>query len=74
LLPLPPPLLLLQSGSREVGETAVIGYFQQQPPPVEEGLRLIDYIRCDLCCCMQKPLRPQQVQQQQRSMCLWQCY
>jgi hypothetical protein len=45
MLPLPPPLLLLQSGSRELGETAVIGYFQQQPPPVEEGLRLIDYIR-----------------------------
>jgi hypothetical protein len=41
-------LLLLQSGSREVGETAVIGYFQQQPPPVEDGLRLIDYIRCGI--------------------------
>ncbi|WIA12397.1 hypothetical protein OEZ85_012443 [Tetradesmus obliquus] len=35
----------LQGGRRDVGETAVIGYFQQQPPPVEEGLRIIDYIR-----------------------------
>eukprot|EP00775_Hariotina_reticulata_P003188 gene3188-3466_t len=34
-----------QSGEREVGETAVIGYFQQHPPEVEEGLRLIDYIK-----------------------------
>jgi hypothetical protein len=34
-----------------VGETAVIGYFQQQPPPVEEGLRLIDYIRCGSVLC-----------------------
>jgi hypothetical protein len=34
-----------QSGQREVGETAVIGYFQQHPPEVEAGLRLIDYIK-----------------------------
>ncbi|KAF6262123.1 P-loop containing nucleoside triphosphate hydrolase protein [Scenedesmus sp. NREL 46B-D3] len=35
----------LQSGRRELGETAVLGYFQQHPPPVEGGLRLVDYIR-----------------------------
>ncbi|KAF8071337.1 yfmR [Scenedesmus sp. PABB004] len=34
-----------QSGRRELGETAVVGYFQQQPPRVEPGLRLVDYIR-----------------------------
>eukprot|EP00879_Flechtneria_rotunda_P011674 GHRR01012194.1.p1 GENE.GHRR01012194.1~~GHRR01012194.1.p1 ORF type:complete len:625 (+),score=273.22 GHRR01012194.1:471-2345(+) len=34
-----------QTGGRDVGETAVVGYFQQHPPAVEEGLRLIDYIR-----------------------------
>ena len=32
-------------GVREVGETAVIGYFTQYPPEVDEDLRLIDYIR-----------------------------
>lgn len=34
-----------QSGERQMGETAVIGYFQQHPPEVGQGLRLIDYIR-----------------------------
>jgi len=33
------------AGVREVGETAVIGYFTQYPPEVDEDLRLIDYIR-----------------------------
>eukprot|EP00877_Chromochloris_zofingiensis_P000737 jgi/Chrzof1/10664/Cz05g07140.t1 len=32
-------------GIREEGETAVIGYFQQHPPEVDDNLRLIDYIR-----------------------------
>jgi hypothetical protein len=48
-LPLPLPLLLLslllQSGHVVVGETAVVGYFQQHPPPVPDNLRLIEYIR-----------------------------
>lgn len=35
----------MQSGNREVGDTAVIGYFQQHPPEVDPSLRLIDYIR-----------------------------
>lgn len=34
-------------GIREEGETAVIGYFQQHPPEVDDNLRLIDYIRCE---------------------------
>eukprot|EP00878_Enallax_costatus_P045842 GHUV01055345.1.p1 GENE.GHUV01055345.1~~GHUV01055345.1.p1 ORF type:complete len:549 (+),score=163.93 GHUV01055345.1:459-2105(+) len=34
-----------QSGVREVGDTAVIGYFQQHPPEVNPSLRMIDYIR-----------------------------
>jgi hypothetical protein len=37
--------MCLQAGRVDVGETAVIGYFQQHPPPVPGNLRLIDYIR-----------------------------
>lgn len=33
------------SGKRDVGETTLIGYFTQHPPPVEPYLRVIDYIR-----------------------------
>eukprot|EP00983_Pelagomonas_calceolata_P107760 1159383-Pelagomonas_calceolata.AAC.2 len=35
------------SGSclREIGETAVIGYFTQHTPPVPDDLRVISYIR-----------------------------
>ncbi|KAI8472336.1 MAG: P-loop containing nucleoside triphosphate hydrolase protein [Monoraphidium minutum] len=33
------------SGLREEGETAAIGYFTQHPPPVDPSLRLVDYIR-----------------------------
>ena len=32
-------------GSGRWGETAVIGYFTQYPPEMDEDLRLIDYIR-----------------------------
>lgn len=38
-------LLSVQSGRREVGETAVVGYFQQHPPEVNPSLRMIEYIR-----------------------------
>jgi hypothetical protein len=30
---------------RDVGETCVVGYFEQHPPPVRDDLRIIDYIR-----------------------------
>ncbi|GFR43243.1 hypothetical protein Agub_g4303 [Astrephomene gubernaculifera] len=33
------------SGVREVGETCVVGYLSQSPPPVREDMRVIDYIR-----------------------------
>ncbi len=35
----------MASGTRDLGETTVIGYFQQHPPPVRPDLRIIDYIR-----------------------------
>jgi len=37
--------LPLAGGEREVGDTTVIGHFAQQPPPVPEHLRIIDYLR-----------------------------
>jgi hypothetical protein len=36
---------LLQAGRREVGDTTLIGYFTQHPPPVRPDLRIIDYLR-----------------------------
>ena len=55
LNPPPPPLnpppqsptpgkLAPDAGAREQGETAVIGYFEQHPPPVDPDLKLIDYV------------------------------
>lgn len=44
-LPRTPGKLQPDSGVREVGETAVIGYFEQHPPPVDPSLRLVDYVR-----------------------------
>ena len=40
--------LPLAAGEREVGDTTVIGHFAQQPPPVPEHLRIIDYLRSGL--------------------------
>ena len=37
--------LPLAGGWREEGETTVVGHFKQQPPPVPEHLRIVDYIR-----------------------------
>jgi hypothetical protein len=48
--PSPPPRpprpgkLQPDAGVREVGDTAVIGYFTQHPPPVDPSLRLVDYV------------------------------
>lgn len=41
---MPPGKLQPDSGVREKGETAVIGYFTQHPPPVDPSLRLVDYV------------------------------
>ncbi|KAG2502161.1 hypothetical protein HYH03_000648 [Edaphochlamys debaryana] len=32
-------------GRLEIGETSVVGYLTQSPPPIREDLRIIDYIR-----------------------------
>jgi hypothetical protein len=53
--PPPPGKLQPDSGAREVGETAVIGYFTQHPPPVDPSLRLVDYVSSPSQC----PARPQ---------------
>ncbi len=34
-----------QSGTLDTGETLVVGYVAQHPPPVRGDLRLIDYMR-----------------------------
>jgi ABC transport system ATP-binding/permease protein len=36
--------LQLDVGQREPGETTVIGYFRQHPPPLNPKLKIIDYI------------------------------
>lgn len=36
--------LPLDEGSRELGETSVVGYFAQHPPPVNPRLKVIDYL------------------------------
>ena len=41
--------LPLAGGWREEGETTVVGHFTQQPPPVPEHLRIVDYIRRVRC-------------------------
>lgn len=35
----------MEEGSREVGETVVIGYYTQQTPPIPDDIRVIDYVR-----------------------------
>lgn len=45
----------IDDGQVIIGDTTVIGYFTQHPPPVNPRLKLIDYVgsvadqRCALC-------------------------
>lgn len=40
-----PGTLAPTSGRRDVGETTLVGYLTQSPPPVRDDMRIIDYIR-----------------------------
>lgn len=40
-----PGTLAATSGRRDVGETTLVGYLTQSPPPVRDDMRIIDYIR-----------------------------